>query len=171
MTDAPTTQPAPFHDAIGQLLGRTPSGVFVLTCGDGGGRETGMLASWVQQAAFEPPMLSVAINRRRYLNDWLAAAPRMALNLIGESQGRFLKHFGRGFEPDEPAFEGVAVTRTPAGLPALSEALGYVEGVVASVTEAGDHRLYLVEITSAAGFGELAASRPMVHLRKNGFHY
>jgi flavin reductase (DIM6/NTAB) family NADH-FMN oxidoreductase RutF len=125
----------------------------------------------VQQASFEPPMVSVAVNRKRYLNDWLAAVPRVALNLLGESHGRFLKHFGRGFEPDEPAFESVTTERTAAGLPVLSEALGYLEGIVASVTEAGDHRLYLIEITSAAAHDDLAAAKPMVHIRKSGFNY
>jgi flavin reductase (DIM6/NTAB) family NADH-FMN oxidoreductase RutF len=171
MADTPTTQPAPLREAIGKVLGRTPSGVFILTCTDGAGRETGMLASWVQQAAFEPPMVSVAVNRKRYLHDWLSAAPRVTLNLLGESQGKFLKHFGRGFEPDEPAFEGVATSRTAGGLPVLSDALGHLEGLISSVTEAGDHRLYLIEITSAAAHDELATTKPMVHIRKNGFNY
>jgi flavin reductase (DIM6/NTAB) family NADH-FMN oxidoreductase RutF len=171
MSDQTTTPSDPLRDTIGKVLGRTPSGVFILTCTDGGGRETGMLASWVQQASFDPPMLSVAVNGKRYLNDWLAAAPRMALNLLGESHGRFLKHFGRGFEPDEPAFEGLAVTRTASGLPVLSDALGHVEGSATHIVETGDHRLYLLEITSAAAHDDLATARPMVHIRKNGFHY
>jgi flavin reductase (DIM6/NTAB) family NADH-FMN oxidoreductase RutF len=171
MAETTATQDAPLRDTIGKVLGRTPSGVFILTCSDGAGHETGMLASWVQQASFDPPMVSVAVNRKRYLHDWLAAAPRVALNLLGESHGRFLKHFGRGFEPDEPAFEGVATARSAAGLPILSEALGHLEGVVSSVTEAGDHILYLIEITSAAAHDELATVKPMVHIRKNGFNY
>ncbi|HUG90401.1 MAG TPA: flavin reductase family protein [Planctomycetaceae bacterium] len=171
MSDTASTSPPPLRETLGQVLGRTPSGVFLLTCIDGQGRETGMLASWVQQASFDPPMLSVALNRKRYLHDWLAAVPRMALNLLGESHGRFLKHFGRGFEPDEPAFEGLAVTRTESGLPVLSEALGCLEGAVVSVTGAGDHLLYLVEITGAAAHADLAGGKPMVHIRKSGFNY
>lgn len=171
MSDTPNRQHDRQRDTIGKVLGRTPSGVFVLTCADGNGRETGMLGSWVQQASFDPPMLSVAVNRKRYLNDWLASVPRMALNLLGESHGRFLKHFGRGFEPDEPAFEGLAVTRTETGLPVLTDALGYLEGSVRNVVEAGDHLLYLLEITSAAAHDDLASSRPMVHIRKSAFNY
>ena len=171
MTDSTTTHRGPLRETIGKVLGRTPSGVFILTCAAEDGRETGMLASWVQQASFEQPMLSVAVNRKRYLNDWLAAVPRMALNLLAESQSRFLKHFGRGFEPDEPAFEGLSITRSQAGLPVLTDALGYLEGFVASVAEAGDHRLYLVEITSAAAHDGLEQGKPMVHIRKNGFKY
>ena len=64
-------------DPIAAVLGRTPSGIFVLTARAADGRETGMLASWVQQASFEPPMVTVAVNRKRFLHDWLAEAPQI----------------------------------------------------------------------------------------------
>jgi len=159
------------REAIGRVLGRTPSGVFILTAADGAGRETGMLASWVQQASFDPPLLSVAVNQKRYLNDWLAKAPQMALSLVGKSQARFLKHFGRGFEPDQPAFEGVQVERGITGLPLLSEALGYMEGRVVRQVEAGDHTIYFLEVQAAGAGPDFANEEPMVHIRKNGFNY
>lgn len=159
------------RETIGPVLGRVPSGVFILTASDGNGHETGMLASWVQQAAFEPPMVTVAVNRKRYLNDWLQQEPKVALNLIGETQTEFLKHFGRGFESDQPAFEGVNISRGSNGLPILSDAIGYLEGNVVSNTEAGDHIVYVVEITSAGAGVKLDEEKPMVHIRKNGFSY
>jgi len=158
-------------DIIGRVLGRTPSGVFILTASDGKGRSTGMLASWVQQAAFEPPAVTVAVNSKRYLNDWLAANPKVGLNLVGEGQFEFLKHFGKGFEPDQPAFEDVETSESPLGLPILTDAQGYLEGRVSGQVSAGDHVVYLVEIEHAlAGEGILDA-KPMVHIRKNGFGY
>jgi flavin reductase (DIM6/NTAB) family NADH-FMN oxidoreductase RutF len=166
-----TEQGSDSQEIIGKVLGRTPSGVFVLTAGDGNGRETGMLASWVQQAAFEPPMVSVAVNQSRYLNEWLAKSPKLALSLVGESQGEFLRHFGKGFGPDEPAFRGLEINRGVTGLPVLAKALGYLEGRVTGQVEAGDHVVYLVEIEGAGAGGALPAERPMVHIRKNGFNY
>ena len=58
-------------DKLAPLLGRIPSGVFILVAGNDTGQQTGMLASWVQQASFEPPQVTVAVNKSRYLNDWL----------------------------------------------------------------------------------------------------
>jgi flavin reductase (DIM6/NTAB) family NADH-FMN oxidoreductase RutF len=159
------------RDAIGQVLGRTPSGVFILTADDGGGRSTGMLASWVQQAGFDPPSLTVAVNAKRYLNEWLKAAPRIGLNLVGDGQHAFLKHFGRGFEPDQPAFDGIATTDSPLGLPILTEALGYLEGTITSHMSAGDHIIYLLEVQNARTGEQIADVKPMVHIRKNGFGY
>ena len=94
------------------VLGRVPSGIFILTAGSGD-RATGMLASWVMQAGFEPPMVSVAVKKERYLADWISEGQPFVLNLVGEDQAIFLKHFGKGFEPNEPAFEGRCHTLLP----------------------------------------------------------
>lgn len=156
---------------IGPVLGRMPSGVFVLTVSDGKGRETGMLASWVQQASFEPPMLTLAVKKERYVNDWLQATGRAALSVVAEKQHGFLKHFAAGFAPDEAAFEGLNVARSEAGLPVLSESLGWLEGTVAGRTEAGDHYLYVLKLTAAGAAEDPLARRPMVHVRRNGLKY
>jgi flavin reductase (DIM6/NTAB) family NADH-FMN oxidoreductase RutF len=157
---------------IAAILGRIPSGIFVLTARDesqGVVRETGMLASWVMQAGFAPPMITAAVGNRRYLGDWLSKGSPFVLNLVAHEQTALLKHFGKGFEPDAPAFEGLQLARSPSGLPVLSEALGYLECAPRSHVDSGDHRIFLAEVTSATLFD--AEVRPMVHLRKNGMHY
>jgi flavin reductase (DIM6/NTAB) family NADH-FMN oxidoreductase RutF len=173
MTQETPAAPAsdPLRDRIAPVLGRTPSGIFVLTASDGDGRETGMLASWVQQASFAPPMVSVAVNRKRFLHDWLEKSSQVALSMLAESQSRFLKHFGRGFEPDEPAFEGLQIIRGETGRPVLAESLGYLEGRVTGQAAAGDHVVYLVEILGAGSGENITTQKPMVHIRKNGFNY
>lgn len=167
MTDDASTN----RDDIAAVLGRTPSGLFVLTARNAAGDETGMLASWVQQAGFEPPAVTVAVNRKRYINDWLAESPQVVLNLVGESQKQFLGHFGRGFEPGEPAFEGLNTTKAANGITALNDALGWLEGTVTSRADAGDHTVYVVEITAAGRGANLESEKPWVHIRKNGFGY
>ena len=158
-------------ETIGPVLGRIPSGISILVAGDGTGRETGMLASWVQQVSFDPPMVTVAVNRKRYLNDWLKTDSPVVLNLLAEGDGRFLKHFGKGFEPDVPAFEGLNLNRAENGLPTLADAMGSLEGKIVSRTEAGDHFVYVVGITNGTAGESLEESKPFVHIRKNGFGY
>ena len=114
------TNPDATRDAIAAVLGRTPSGIFVLTARAADGRETGMLASWVQQASFEPPMVTVTVNRKRFLHEWLATSPQIVLNLVGEGQKQFLKQFGTGFGPDEPAFADCTLRRSASGRAKLS---------------------------------------------------
>lgn len=159
------------RETIGAVLGRTPSGLFILTARAADGRETGLLASWVQQASFEPPMVTVAVNRKRYVHDWLGESPQVALNLVGEGQKQFLKHFGAGFEPGAPAFDGLTIRRGETNVPLLADALGYLEGHVRGQLETGDHVVYAVEIVAAGQGPGFAATPPWVHVRKNGFNY
>jgi flavin reductase (DIM6/NTAB) family NADH-FMN oxidoreductase RutF len=160
----PTTDLAP-------LLGRIPSGLFIVTACAKDGRETGLLASWVQQASFEPPMLTVAVNARRYLHDWLTQSPLLGVSVIGEGQKEFLKHFGAGFEPDQPAFEGIAVTRGVTGVPCLEHALGTLEGKIVDRMTTGDHVIYAVEVLGAVAGTVAVDTAPWVHVRKNGLRY
>src|SRR5437016_8493192 len=84
-------------------LGRVASGLFVLTARHDG-QETGMLASWVQQAAFDPPQLTVAVRRGRGVLDWLTDGTSFTLNILDDSQTDMIAHFGKGFALGEPAF-------------------------------------------------------------------
>jgi len=152
---------------LASVLGRVPSGLFVLTVKHGE-IETGMLASWVMQAGFEPPMVTVALKQDRHVAKWLSDGSQFALNVLGEEHKSLVSHFGRGFEPHESAFEGLNLLRTPAGLPALADALGYLECKSQSHVDSGDHRIFLAEIVA----GHFAADgEPYVHVRKNGLRY
>ncbi len=149
------------------VLGRIPSGVFVLTARSGAD-ETGMLASWVQQAGFEPPMVSVAVKLGRYVGDWLEQGGEFVLNLLPE-KSPLMKHFGRGFEPGEPAFTGIGTDRpSESAPPVLTDALGYLLCRGSKAIDSGDHRIYLAEVIGGAA---LRDDRPAVHIRKSGLHY
>ena len=150
-----------------QALGAIPSGLFILTIGTGT-RATGMLASWVMQAGFEPPSLTVAINQSRYVADWLTAQQPFNLNLVGEGQTGLLKHFGKGFEPDAPAFEGLAFKPCKRGVPILAEAIGHLECEPTCHADSGDHRIFVARVVRGK-FQPDSAS--MVHIRKSGGRY
>ena len=156
---------------LAAVLGRTPSGLFILTAQGPDGSQTGMLASWVQQAAFDPPAVTVAVKKGRYLHEWLSSHSEVALSLVGETQKEFLGHFGKGFEPREPAFEGLDTRKAENGLTVLAEALGWLEGRVTGTLESGDHVLYLVTLTGGGQGPRLEEEKPWVHIRKNGFSY
>lgn len=150
------------------VLGRVPSGIFILTIGTGP-RATGMLSSWVMQAGFEPPTVSVAVKQGRYVCDWLTAGEPFVLNLVGESQTNLLKHFGKGFEPGAPPFEGLAMTHCARGVPVLKDAVGYLECEPVCHVDSADHRIFLAKVVR----GKLidADARPMIHIRKSGANY
>jgi flavin reductase (DIM6/NTAB) family NADH-FMN oxidoreductase RutF len=154
-------------ESLAAALGRVPSGIFVLAAGHGE-RETAMLASWVQQCSFDPPQVSVAVRRDREIHELLADGAAFTLNIVPIHATEFLKHFGKGFEPGQPAFTGFAVERTPAGGAVLTDALGYLDCRVAGRCDAGDHELLIARVVG----GRLHSDdKPMVHIRKSGLRY
>ncbi len=158
------------HEGDKQLaaaLGRIPSGIFIVTSRQGAA-ETGMLASWVQQCAFVPPHVSVAIKHGRPLNAWLKEGAPFTINILDDSQTDMIVHFGRGFALDEPAFTGLEVDRPEGGLPVLCEALAYLECRVTGHYPVGDHDVFFGEVHAGRLLSE---GHPMIHIRKSGLHY
>jgi flavin reductase (DIM6/NTAB) family NADH-FMN oxidoreductase RutF len=156
---------------LAPVLGSIPSGLFIVTAKDLSGRATGMLASWVQQAGFEPPAITVAVRNGRYLNDWLQQTGKLAISIVAASQKGLLGHYGKGFEPDEDAFEGVETARTAGGIPVLSDAIGWVAGDVRGAIDAGDHTIYVVTLSESGRGARLGVEQPWTHIRKSGLGY
>jgi flavin reductase (DIM6/NTAB) family NADH-FMN oxidoreductase RutF len=155
------------HKSLSAALGRIPSGLFVLTARQGE-VETGMLASWVQQCSFEPPQISVAVQRGRDIAGWLTAAAGFTINILDDTQTDMIVHFGKGFRLDELAFIDLEVEHLDHAGPVLREALAYLECRVVQRFAAGDHDLVIGRVVR----GELLAEgHPMVHIRKSGSHY
>lgn len=149
-------------------VGRIPSGLFILTARDGE-RETGMLASWVQQCSFEPLQVTVAVRRDRPVAAWLIQGVPVTLNQIGEGQNSLISHFGKGFAPDEPAFSGLNVERRSGEAPILREALAHLLCRISGVISAGDHEVFIA--TVIGGEHQIPEGKPMVHIRKSGLRY
>jgi flavin reductase (DIM6/NTAB) family NADH-FMN oxidoreductase RutF len=155
------------ESTLAQVLGRIPSGLFILTARRGK-HETGMLASWVMQAGFEPPMVSVALQQQRYVTEWLSHGSPFVLNILSENEKSLLRHFGRGFDLDVPAFEGLEIDRCARGVPILSGTIGHLECTPVGRVDSGDHRVFIAEVAG----GRLAAHEsPVVHIRKSGLRY
>jgi flavin reductase (DIM6/NTAB) family NADH-FMN oxidoreductase RutF len=153
--------------ALTAALGHIPSGLFVLTFRNGT-QETAMLASWVQQCSFEPLQVVLAVNAKRYVLEWLVKDAPITVNILGEGQKELMSHFGKGFEPGAPAFEGIDVERAQGSAPSLPTAHAFLDCRVAETHPAGDHVLVIAHVVA----GKLQTEgRPGVHVRRSGLHY
>lgn len=154
-------------DAAMAALGRIPSGLFILTVA-ADGRETGMLASWVQQCSFSPPRVSAAVAKDRWVLPALTDGTPFVINVIGEGEKKLVAHFGKGFAPEQPAFDGVEVTRPAAGAPVLTAAHAHIACEVTGRHEVGDHVLVIGTVVGGAVHHD---ARPATHVRRSGAHY
>jgi flavin reductase (DIM6/NTAB) family NADH-FMN oxidoreductase RutF len=154
-------------DGAMAALGRVPSGLFIVTARYGR-NETGMLGSWVQQCSFDPPQITTAFAKDRWLLDWLTEGAPFAINVLGEGQKQLIAHFGKGFDRGEKAFEGIEVSRNGESAPVLAAAHAFLDCRVVRQVPAGDHVLVLGRIV---GGGILHDARPATHVRRSGKHY
>lgn len=159
-----TTDPT---ESLAAALGRIASGTFVLTARRDG-QEIGRLMSWVQQCSFSPPQITVAINKAGGILDLLPEGSQFVLNVVAEGAKALIVHFGRGFAPGEPAFEGLEVRRDGDAPPILLAAHAYLRCEVAARADAGDHTLLIGRVLAG---GVLHDATPAMHVRKNGLRY
>jgi len=153
---------------LGRPIGRIPSGVYILTAASGD-HHMAMLASWVQQASFDPPCLSIAVAKDRPILEVIRESGRVALSVLPEKDTTLMKKYARGIGPAEDAFAGVTIVTTPGGLRAMDAALAWLEcKVVKECDFGGDHLVVVAEVTGAAMLRE---GQPFVHVRGSGFHY
>lgn len=175
-TEKPPVE-ASTNDATAAALGRIPSGLFVVTWrgqeGVSAATDRAMLASWVMQGGFVPPLITIAVGTSRDLLAAIDQCTPFVVNVLGDSQRPLLARFGRPAGPGEDPFAGLAVDRSPTGTAVIPEAIAWLE--CQAVTQAGgsggqmgDHVIILARVL-AAGTGP--EQPPLVHVRKNGLRY
>lgn len=150
-----------------QGLGRIVSGLYVLTTGEGDAA-TGMLVSFVQQAGFEPPAVTVALKKGRYVVDRVRDCGRFSVSVLHDASVVLLSHFAKGFEPDQPAFEGIATEVGANGIVHLAEAHAHVSCEVIGEADWSDHIVFCGRVLGSARIDE---SAPLTHVRKDGMSY
>lgn len=155
------------YSPVATGLGRIVSGLFILTAGEGE-QATGMLTSFVQQAGFDPPAITVAVKKGRPINDLIKQSGSFCISVLHDGSIGLLAHFARGFESGTPAFEGVATALGANGVPYLSEAHAHVACELIGEAEWTDHIVYCGRVIDG---GRLDDDQPMTHVRKDGLSY
>ncbi len=126
-------------DRTSQAVGRVTGSLCVLTAKDGQ-TNTGLLTSWISQASFNPPGVTVAVSKDS-IGDVLAhPGEQFVLNVLKE--GRNLRrYFLKPPIPGEDRFADVDTVLATNGCLVLTEALAYLECTVQNRMECGDHWL------------------------------
>lgn len=156
--------------SIASALGRVASGLFVVSArAVHDDVETAFLGSWIMQAGFDPPALTVAVGKQRAALA-LVRAPgsRFAVSVVAEEEKGQIGPFARGVEPAPSALASFDVERTASGLAVVRGCLAWLECVTRGSVESGDHVIVLGDVVDARGGRN---DRPAVHVRVNGLGY
>ncbi|MEZ5329425.1 MAG: flavin reductase family protein [Verrucomicrobiales bacterium] len=158
------------QDKVAPALGKIASGLYIATATDSGGNPVGMLCSFVEQAGFEPPMITIAIGPDRRLAKALVDGGKLGLNVLGKSNGgALMKPFVSS--GDANPFTGIALTANHHGIPQLSDALAFLACELRDQMPAGDHTIYLCEVIDGRMPVTPEKDEPMIRIRANGFGY
>lgn len=155
-------------EGIGAALGRIPSGLFILTAWNED-RRMGMLASWVQQVSFKPPLISVAVAKTRPIMPLISESKQFGLCQLPQDNKTVMRKFSGPIDPSDDPFLGVElISDTVTRIPILANTLAYLEcEVTCHLDVDGDHNLFVGHVKG----GNYLSGEPYVHLRKNGYSY
>ena len=154
--------------SLNKALGKVTSGLYILTAIEND-QPMVVLVSWAQQAAFNPPSVSVALTKDRGGREIIERTKRFALAIIPQDDLSLMKKYARGVKPGQPPFEGIETILTPSGLSVPAGALAWLDCSLTSICDFGaDHDLFLATVTAGAVLREGAA---YAHQRNSGMRY
>jgi flavin reductase (DIM6/NTAB) family NADH-FMN oxidoreductase RutF len=154
-------------DRTAQAVGRVVGSLCVLAA-KREGVTSAMLASWVTQASFNPPGLTVAVAKERAVESLNHTGDKFVLNILKEGMN-VRRHFLKPFAPGEDRFAGLDTQEAENGCPIINDSLAYLECTVKSRLDCGDHWLVYAVVDN----GKIIQSTGMtaVHHRKSGGQY
>ncbi|MBD2089391.1 flavin reductase [Microcoleus sp. FACHB-1515] len=155
--------------SLEQAVGRIVGSLCIVTIKQG--EVSGaMLASWVSQATFTPPGITIAIAKDRAIESLMYPGHTFVLNILEEGKHLgLMKHFLKPFAPGEDRFANVETETANNDSPILKDALAYLECCVQTRMECGDH--WVIYATIDRGQVLNAEGKTAIHHRKSGSHY
>jgi flavin reductase (DIM6/NTAB) family NADH-FMN oxidoreductase RutF len=130
---------ADFRTAMGQFA----TGVTVVTTIDGGSPQ-GITVNALTSVSLDPPIVMIALGRRRFIVPAIDAVRRYAVNILAEDQQWLSDCFaGANVTPSREAFCGAPWHPGSTGLPLISGAVATLECSVLDRFEVGDHYVYV----------------------------
>lgn len=154
---------------IAKAVGHIPSGLFIVCAQNSSGQKDGYLASWVQQVSFSPLLVALAINPDRPGYETIKSGKEFTINIVGDHEANFLKHFWKGYPPGEGPFGEINHEVSENGGILIKDALSTIECKFKESMKPGDHEIVIAEVVNSYVHSTDAKSK--VHLRKNGLDY
>lgn len=156
-------------EVCAKALGKIVSGLYIVSLKDGD-QEAGFLASWVVQAGFDAPSVTIAFNKERsHYIDMFKNSGKAVINVMAKESGKTMSAFFKAPPEGKSIFDDLDTTTSEAGIPVLNDSVAYLEVEYDNQVESGDHVIVLAKVTSGSMLHEDWA--PSTHIRPDGFKY
>ncbi len=138
------------QEALLQNMAHMTYGIYVLTTRLGG-TVNGMIASWVSQVSYDPPLVMAAVHPGRRSHGLLAGGGHFALHILSREQKDLLERFKGPVAREK--FASIAWSDGVTGCPVLSDCIGCMECRIVGSLAPGNHTLFLGEVVHAVFHG------------------
>ncbi|MFQ6610364.1 MAG: flavin reductase family protein [Fidelibacterota bacterium] len=104
--------------------------------------------TWVSQASFDPPLLSVCIKRKSQSFHIIQNRGAFILHCLDQKQKDIAADFFRPTVKEKDCLNNHTFKFSTSNLPILTEPPAYFECKVVGMLDKGDHPIFLAEITN-----------------------
>ena len=157
------------HEDKAKALGKIPSGLLVVAVDEGGGKIEGYLASWVQQASFEPLIVAVAMKAERSGVNAILEKKVFTLNIVSQENQQLMKPFWNGYSENENPFNHLSQSRGENGGVILEDSSAVMECRLVREVTPGDHIIVFAEVLES--YVNKEEQSTLIHMRNSGATY
>jgi len=130
---------------------RLPYGIYVLTTRYQDDINA-MIASWVSQVSYSPPLVMAAVHVNRYAHGLVEKGGAFALHLLEREQGPVLSNF-KGHDP-LAGLEALGWDTGKTSCPLLKSCIAYMECELRESYRPGNHTLFIGSVVDARSLSE-----------------
>ena len=154
----------PRPDEFRLVMGHFATGITVVTTFEGE-RPQGITVNALSSVSLDPPLVMVALDRRRFITPMVRRAGRYAVNVLGADQQALSDCFAHApVSPGREDFCGSSWHPGPTALPLIDGSIATLECTVVETFTAGDHDLFIGEVDSLEQQREGVA--PLLYFRR-----
>jgi flavin reductase (DIM6/NTAB) family NADH-FMN oxidoreductase RutF len=132
-----------------------------------GERVTTIVANWVTQVSFHPPLVLASIECESRILDYIKLSNVFSVNLLPTGSKQLAKAFIKPGVPEGESINGREFLLSGNGSPFLKDALASISCNVVQSIEAGDHTLFIGEAIEAV----LRGTGDTLTLKETGWQY
>jgi flavin reductase (DIM6/NTAB) family NADH-FMN oxidoreductase RutF len=149
-----------------QVLRQFPYGLYLVGASRNG-HPLVILANWVMQVSFSPPLLAVAVEVESKMHTYISDAGYFSVNVLPTGDTDFPRAFLKSQEPKNGEINGHPFRQGRHGSPLIEDAASFLECQVVARHESGDHTLFVGQVMQSF----LNSQTPGITLKESGLSY